>query len=216
MKSKETPTRWQNLAREKLIEITGYDCVRSMPKTVRIFKEECLQKEIFKKSFYLRVRKKTDIPVHIIYKKPLKQNYPVFIFLSGSTSGVHTGWGSKVVPIDYQRVAIGADLGFQAAKKGYLAVGIEQAGYGERGERNLWKRSNDRTIDASNHLLLLGKTLMGYGSSDISSVIDWLTYKNIYFNIDVNKFFLKTGIKYENRIRENIKSIYNSIISNDI
>ena len=37
-----------------------------------------------------------------------------------------------------------------------------------------------------------------------------------YFNIDVNKFFLKTGIKYENRIRENIKSIYNSIISNDI
>ena len=37
-----------------------------------------------------------------------------------------------------------------------------------------------------------------------------------YFNIDVNKFFLKTGIKYENRIRENIKFIYNSIISNDI
>ena len=37
-----------------------------------------------------------------------------------------------------------------------------------------------------------------------------------YFNIDVNKFFFKTGIKYENRIRENIKFIYNSIISNDI
>ena len=67
--------------------------------------------------------------------------------------------------------------GKTSRKENYISVGIEQAGYGERGEK-LWKRSTEKTIDASNHLLLLGKTLMGYGASDISSVIDWLLYQN--------------------------------------
>ena len=78
----------------------------------------------------------------------------------------------------------------QAAKKGYISVGIEQAGYGERGERKLWKRSTEKTIDASNHLLLLGKTLMGYGASDISSVIDWLLYQNNFFEVNKNRLYL--------------------------
>ena len=190
LKSKETPRKWQKLARKKLMEISGYDINRQMPKIVKIEKEKLLQDNIFKRTLYLRVREKTDLPVHLIYKKPTRSKMSIFIYLAGSTSGAHIGWGSKVVPIDYQRVAIGADLAKQAASKGYLAIAIEQAGYGTRGERNLWKRSQDRSIDASNHLLLLGKTLMGYGSTDVSSVIDWLLHSNKFFKIDENRIFL--------------------------
>ena len=44
--------------------------------------------------------------------------------------------GEAKVPIDHQRIFIGADIAKQAAEKGYLAVTFEQAGYGERLERN--------------------------------------------------------------------------------
>ena len=184
------PLKWQNMARKKLVEISGYDIKRPIPKIIKINNEQLLNQNLFKRSLYLRVRKKTDLPVHLIYSKKNTKCLPVFIFLAGSTSGAHIGWGSKVVPIDHQRVSIGADLATQAAKRGYLSVAIEQAGYGERGERSLWKRSQDRTIDASNHLLLLGKTLMGYGATDISSVLDWLLNSNKFFKIDKNRVFL--------------------------
>ena len=187
---KDDPVKWQTIARKKLIEISGYEDNRRFPKIVKMNTEENLGESIFKRSFYLRVREKTDVPFHLIFKKPIREPCPIFIFLTGSTSGVHVGWGSKVVPIDHQRVAIGADMGKQAAKKGYISVGIEQAGYGERGERKLWKRSTEKTIDASNHLLLLGKTLMGYGASDISSVIDWLLYQNNFFEVNKNRLYL--------------------------
>ena len=62
----------------------------------------------------------------------------------------------------------------QAAERDYLAIAIEQAGYGERTEFHLQKRSSNRTIDTANHLLLVGRTLMGDGASDVSSAIDWL------------------------------------------
>ena len=189
-KFREKPFQWQNMARKKLVEISGYDIKRPIPKIIKINSEQSLQHNLFKRSLYLRVKEKTDLPVHLIYSKNKKQPFPVFIFLAGTTSGVHIGWGSKVVPIDHQRVSIGADLASQAAKRGYLGVAIEQVGYGERGERCLWKRSQDRSIDASNHLLLLGKTLMGYGATEISSVLDWLLNSNKIFKIDKNRVFL--------------------------
>ena len=71
---------------------------------------------------------------------------------------MHIGWGEAKVPIDHQRIFIGADMAKQAAEKGYLGVTFEQAGYGERLERRLPKQTNNRTIDFANHLLLLGKS----------------------------------------------------------
>ena len=112
------------------------------------------------------------------------------MFLSGSSSGVHVGIGEVKVPIDQHKVLIKADIARQAAQKNYLAVTIEQAGYGERLEKKLFKKSSDRTIDNANHLLLLGKCLVGNGSTEISYVIDWLTSKKNILKIDKNKIFL--------------------------
>ena len=74
LKSKETPRKWQKLARKKLMEISGYDINRQMPKIVKIEKEKLLQDNIFKRTLYLGVREKTDLPVHLIYLYKCKRN----------------------------------------------------------------------------------------------------------------------------------------------
>ena len=78
------------------------------------------------------------------------------------------------MPIDHQRIGIGADMARQAAQRGYLAVAVEQLGFGTREERTLTPRSADRLIDAANHALLLGRTLQGEKCWDLSAAIDWL------------------------------------------
>ena len=184
------PLKWQTLARKKLSELSGYDSDREITKIAKELNEKIIFKNIYKKKIYLKISSKIIIPLNLIYKKPIKKNIKVFIFLAGSTSGVHVGWGEAKVPIDHQRIFIGADMAKQAAEKGYLAVTFEQAGYGERLERRLPKKSHNRTIDFANHLLLLGKTLMGNSATEISYVIDWLCSKNNLFNINKSSIYL--------------------------
>ena len=184
------PLKWQNLARKKLSELSGYDSDREITKIAKEFNEKIIFNNIYKKKIYLKISSTTIIPINLIYKKPIKKNLKVFIFLAGSTSGVHIGWGEAKVPIDHQRIFIGADMAKQAAEKGYLAVTFEQAGYGERLERRLPKQTNNRTIDFANHLLLLGKSLMGNSATEISSIIDWLYSKNNFFNINKSNIYL--------------------------
>ncbi len=177
-KTKINHLKWQKLARKKLAELSGYQRKRETIKIAKVFKEEIISEDVFKKKIYLKISSKTNIPINLIYKKSIKKKLNVFIFLAGSTSGVHVGWGETKVPIDHQRIFIGADIALQAAKKGYLAVAFEQAGFGARLERKLPKKSNDRTIDFANNLLLLGKSLIGNGATEISLLIDWLVSDN--------------------------------------
>lgn len=189
-KNKISPLKWQNTARKKLSELSGYESNRKKTYVSKALKEKKISKNIYKKKFYLNLSSKVVIPINLIYKKPIKKKLNVFIFLAGSTSGVHVGWGEAKVPIDHKRIFSGADIAKQAAEKGYLAVTFEQAGYGERLERNLKKKSSNRTIDFANHLLLIGKTLVGYGATEISSLIDWLCSKNNKLSINKNSIFL--------------------------
>ena len=196
----EQALAWGKAARAKLADLTGYDRARAAapanPQIVAQLHEEPVGAhpgpEIVKRSFILRVRPETDVPVHLIYQPPLARGraLPVFLHLAGSTSGVHLAWGGVRVPIDHQRIAIGADMARQAAARGYLAVAIEQIGYGERGERDLPKASPNRTIDAANHLLLIGRTLMGDGAADVSSVIDFLLDGGAGMSVDPDRLFL--------------------------
>lgn len=186
----KNPKDWQTRARAKLADLAGYSVIRPEPTVTVHLPEEPLEEGIVKRSVYLRIRPETDLPVHLIYRQSLTKPAPVFLYLAGSTSGVHLAWGDTRVPIDHQRVTIGADMALQAARRGYLAVAVEQAGYGERGERLLPKRSSDRTIDTANHLLLLGRTLMGDGAADVSSTIDWLLGAKSPIQIDPERIFL--------------------------
>ena len=78
------------------------------------------------------------------------------------------------MPSDSARLLTGADVGLQAAERGFFVVCIEQRCFGEREERNLNPRSNARCVDAFVHSLLIGRTLIGENVTDISTVISWL------------------------------------------
>lgn len=184
------PEQWQKQARAKLAELTGYPAHRQTPSVTAEKPERSLGNGLVKRSFYLRIRPGTDLPVHLICKAGLASPAPVFLHLAGSTSGVHLAWGEARVPIDHQRLSLGADMARQAAEQGYLAVAIEQAGYGERGERHLPKPSKNRTVDLANHLLLLGRTLTGDGATDVSSAIDWLLGDTCPVAADRTRIFL--------------------------
>ncbi|WP_425406979.1 alpha/beta hydrolase family protein [Hwanghaeella sp.] len=165
---------WQREARQKLAELMGWPFTRPAVTVTRAMDWAEVGPGIRRRAFYLRVRPETDIAVHLLWQEGIQGPAPVYLHLAGSTSGAHVAWGEAKLPIDHQRLGLGADMALQAARKGYLAVAIEQLGFGEREERELKPRSPHRLTDAAGHALLLGRTLMGEKCWDVSAAIDWL------------------------------------------
>lgn len=164
---------WQHQARAKLAELSGYDAPTQNPEAGHE-QSHGLPGDLSRKSCYLQTGAAYDIPVHLIFDPALDGPLPVMICLQGTNSGIHLSWGEVRLPADVERIARGATNALQAATRGYLAVAVEQACFGERRERHLVRRSHDPCIDAANHALLLGRTLLGERVSDISAVINWL------------------------------------------
>ena len=164
---------WQVAARAKLIELTGYTKSENCPEANHERSHGPLG-NLIRKSYYLCTGAAGDIPVHLIFNPSLEQPLPVMICLQGTNSGIHLSWGEIRLPADAERIARGSPNALQAAARGYLAVAVEQSCFGERRERRIAKPSHDPCIDAANHALLLGRTLLGERVSDISTVITWL------------------------------------------
>ena len=183
---------WQSRARTRLAELMGYVAATAAPTIVNVRGPVPLSQspDIEKTTYYLRVRPQSDLPVTLLKNTSIDGPRPVFLYLAGSTSGVHLGWGEAKVPIDHQRLSIGADIALQAARRGYLSVCIEQTGYGEKEERDLPKRSNNRTIDIAIHAALLGQSLLGLKAMDVSATIDWLASPASPHPVDPARIFL--------------------------
>ena len=185
---------WQARARSALAEILGY---RHTGRAVPIIAvADCVadaadgETALTRRTYYVRTREMCDVPVTLIQANTLSEPPPVFLFLAGSTSGAHIGWGTARLPIDHQRIAIGADFARQAARRGYLAVCIEQIGFGERQEKDLPSRTGGPNADPAAHDLLLGRTLQGLKAMDVSAVIDWLCGPDSPHPIDKDRVFL--------------------------
>ena len=54
-----------------------------------------------RKRVYLRVERQRDVPVYLLWRGSLSGRAPVLLYLCGSTSGVHVGWGEARIPADY-------------------------------------------------------------------------------------------------------------------
>ena len=171
--SQENAADWQRLARAKLAELSGYSRTENCPQA-RHEQSHGLPGNLVRKTCYLRTSAVQDIPVHLIFDRTLEGPLPVMICLQGTNSGIHLSWQEVRMPADVERIARGSPNALQAAARGYVAVAVEQACFGERRERNITKPSPDPCIDAANHALLLGRTLLGERVSDISTVINWL------------------------------------------
>lgn len=167
---------WQDKARTVLATLMGWNTERTPPVLTARVQRPPVSADIDRETLYLRVRPDCDVPVHLLKPKTLDPGKPapLLLYMAGSTSGVHLAWGEARVPIDHQRLAIGCDIGRQAAERGYLVACIEQVGFGEREERALAKRTSNRTVDAHSHALLLGRSLMGEKALDVSGCLDWI------------------------------------------
>ena len=185
------PTQWQLLARKKLAELVGYQAKRPLVETISTQNFIQFDSSYLRSKSYLRVNRCSDVPVTIVKPESTKsKRKPVLIFLAGSTSGVHVGWGEVRVPIDHDRVSCGSDILLRAANDGYFGVGVEQAGFGERQEKHLHKKSSSRTADAFCHLVMQGRSLLGLGATEVSSIIDWLVDNANEFGIDSKKIYV--------------------------
>jgi len=164
---------WQREARAMLAAHTGYRTSTTIPEELSRV-AMALPSGFHRTSHYLRVAPARDVPVHVITCPRFDAPQRVMICLHGTNSGAHMAWGEVRLPADHERLARGADFALQAAAQGWLAVVIEQSCFGERREKQLAKCSADPCIDAANHALLLGRTLIGERASDISAVFNWL------------------------------------------
>ncbi len=183
------PAVWQDTARAKLAELTGYRRAATPPEA-RFERLYDLPGGLARRRSYLRVGTAADVPVDVIAPAnapaaPL----PAMICLQGTNSGAHLSWGEARMPADPIKIANGGDYALQAARNGYAAICIEQSCFGERRERDLPTVSADPCIDAANHALLLGRTLLGERVSDVSSVIDWLEAGGSGAGIDTGRIY---------------------------
>ncbi|MGH6953329.1 MAG: alpha/beta hydrolase family protein [Alphaproteobacteria bacterium] len=180
------PLVWQARARAKLAELMGYRRPESGP-TARHGQSQAVKGGLRAEKFYLGVREGVDVPVIVVSDRHSRGPRPVMLCLQGTNSGAHLSWGEARMPADPLRLANGADYARQAVREGYVALCVEQACFGERRERRLRPRSPDPCIDAANHALLIGRTLLGERVMDLSSVINWLESERASFGLDMTR-----------------------------
>ncbi len=182
--------QWQQIARAKLVELLGLE-PQSQPPTALLEEPPQERGDIVTKRLYLRPPGRSDIAVTLVWSRAqMAGPRPLLLYLAGATSGVHIAWGETRMPADALRLGIGADLARQAARRGYLVACIEQSGFGAREERAMHPRSPARCVDAANHALLLGRTLLGERVADVRSVIEYLSRPTAKLPAEPNGLYL--------------------------
>ncbi len=165
---------WQRTARSKLAELIGYDLERAPPR-LRQAEELCHPAGLRRRRIYLAAGPGRDVPVNLFWPPGAESGpLPAMLCLTGTNVGAHCAWGEALNPADPIKIARGLDFAVQAARRGFLAVVIEQLGFGERRERGFHPTAPIPGTDAAHHALLVGRTLLGLWVSDLSSVVDWL------------------------------------------
>lgn len=130
---------------------------------------------IRRRTLYLRTAPQRDVPVSILWPAAAAGPLPVLIYQPGSGAGVHLAHGEVRRPADIERLATGADIGVQAARRGWLVIAVEQFGFGDRRERQrLPLTPGLATGDAFTIGLLVGRNLVGERVFDLVAVMDWL------------------------------------------
>ena len=173
----ENPGAWQNRARTRLAELIGY---RRRPghgqSAVAVRSSGDIEHGPGgdHRRIYLAAWPGADIPLRLLWDPRIVPPLPVMLCLTGTNVGAHCALGESLNPADPIKIARGLDIAVQAAARGYLAVAVEQLAFGERLERDLARVSPAVGVDAAHHALMLGRTLIGLWTSDLSVVVDWL------------------------------------------
>jgi len=178
------PSEWQENARIKLAELSGYGRFGGPPQMLNR-RDLGVVDGMRHESFCVRARHAYDVPVRLIYRDGAPPRVPV-ICLQGGGIGMCASWGEAEGATDAGAVAAGFDFGRQAADQGYLAVCIELMGAGARRPKD---NSEDKAATLrriATHGMLLGHSLLGQHASDISMVVNWLAGEEVGFPVDAD------------------------------
>ncbi|HAT35048.1 MAG TPA: hypothetical protein DCS82_04970 [Rhodospirillaceae bacterium] len=182
---------WQKRVRAKLVEISGYGRFGGPPGINHL--TDLPDRDGFRhRSLYLKVRDGVDLPIRMVWHPNIErdENVATIICLQGTNSGMHLSWGEERMPADPIKIFDGADYARQAARHGFLAICLEQSCFGERRERHLSPMSPTPCIDAANHAMLLGRSLVGERASDVTTVVNWLVEGDAGLPVDEDRVYV--------------------------
>lgn len=171
---------WREQIREKVTELLGDMPEKRVPLNVRIEWEK--EHDTFiEKRFVFDSEEFASVPCHLLIPKGATKPLPAVICLQGHSTGMHISLGRKKhFPRDNDEVGfLDRDYGIQAVKEGYVALIMEQRGFGERiSMKSFGDEEPDYYRTGCYHpamvALLLGRTLLGERVWDISRAIDAL------------------------------------------
>jgi dienelactone hydrolase len=180
------PGRWQDAARVKLAELSGYGRFGGPLQVLR--REDCgAVAGLRHESLYIHVRHAHDIPVRIV-RKAAADAPPrtAVVCLQGEGIGMRASWGETDGEKEAEAVRSGFDFASEAAARGHVAVCVELMGAGERSPRSAAQQGAPLRSLAV-HGMLLGHSLLGQHASDISAVVNWLTGRNAGIGADAGR-----------------------------
>ncbi len=106
------------------------------------------------------------VPGYLVIPKNLEPPYPVMVCLQGHAPGMFISLGEYRNHREKKLVEGGRDLAIQAIDRGWVALVIEQKGFGERQLDSL--TCNHQSLNE----LMQGRTMLGERVYDISRTID--------------------------------------------
>ncbi|MBF0176829.1 MAG: hypothetical protein HQL63_08285 [Magnetococcales bacterium] len=184
------PRVWQAEVREKLGELMGFRHGKGSLELAHTFRE-ILPGGLEREACYLRLTSGRYVVASVL-RDPVRRGEelaPVMICLQGHTSGAHISWGEARETIDPARLARGGDFAVQAVARGFVAVCIEQSGFGERREQVVTHQWDHPCIDQANRALLLGRTLLAERVMDVCAVVNWLERTGAAYRIDPRRIY---------------------------
>ena len=165
---------WKKELKEKFIELSGIADIEQNACPLNFEIEEEVQMEGYKRiRFTIESEIGAIVPCYVLIPDGKAEKLPVVITLQGHSSGFHNSIGEVKFAgdIDYQPRG---QFAVQAVREGYIAVAIEQRAMGECRARQGNHDSAQMCSYEANNAFLLGRTIVGERTWDISKVIDAL------------------------------------------
>lgn len=163
---------WRERVREKFTELLRRPGVRTRPEMIVEYTDDS-DPRFDETRFSFESEPGYFVPCHLLIPKGAEKP-PVMICIQGHSTGMHNSLGRAKYDGDEESISGGdRDFGIQAVKNGYAALVMEQRNFGEC-EENQTAQPYGRCHQPSFQALLLGRTMIGDRSFDVSRAIDVL------------------------------------------
>ncbi len=171
---------WKKQVKEKLTQLLGLEKIRenACDANLQIESDED-EGEYRRIRFSFESEKGAFVPCYLLTPKTKKEKYPVAVCLQGHSTGFHNSIGVAKEKIDAEELSSNA-YALQAVQNGFVALAIEQRGFGERrsrisyGKDNLYIERGHMCAVTAMQALSLGRTVIGERVWDVQRALDVL------------------------------------------